>query len=562
MKRFFALLLALALLLTGCAGSVAETGAPSDSAAPTESSAAPTEALAAEAVDILLDGKTFTCDAASVSMEKRVISGLDAEGNTEGFASDSNDNYYVALKITTPGVYRLSGSYEGQILVDLGEGAETDPSAVVTLLLDGADIHCSAGPAILFYRVYECAPGADFDLAPDLSGAGAVVVLADGSENLLSDSAGLTLHADEDLAERYDGALWSCQSLRLEGNDGQLLLTGSDNGLCAQGHLELNGGCLAANVMGWGVYAEKNGCSVVTVNGGEHHLNGGMFYRLVNGGVDSDPEAVGGSAFVGGDISGLPELTGGIQSDGAIVINGGAVYCSGGLSNFVSSTLLPQDGGQRISLARNNEGLGLQAERGVFLNGGTLVAGGACGSQVDAASRQQYMELSFASQQQAGSVLELSQGETVVFRTTLLWACSSLLISAPELALNVPYTLTVDGVVQQHSNGAVPIPGIGDDGPPDVEIPPQPTQPVFPASVEPTEGDADAQPPTVGLEPVPSEGQEPPEEGWVEITPIPGGSIGGGEITLPGFPVLIGGSTEFTLTAASHSFYYVEATVE
>lgn len=530
MKRFFALLAALALLLTGCAG--AELA---PSATPTESSAAPTEVLAADAVDILLDGDSFTCDSEAVRLEKRVISGLDAEGNTAGITSDS----HVALKITAPGTYRLTGDFTGQILVDLGEGAETDPSAVVTLLLDNAELRCGAGPSILFYRVYECAPGEDFVLAPDLSGAGAVVVLADGSENYLDNSYDMAWA--EDVGERYDSALWSCQSLRLEGNDGQLLLTGSDNGLCTQGHLELNGGCVAANVNDWGVYAGKNGCSVVTVNGGEHHLNGGMFYRIANGDVDSGLEAAGS-----------------IETDGAIVINGGAVYCSGGLNNTFRSTIgIPQDDDLRIGLAQN-EGLGLRAARGLWLNGGTVVAGGLCGSQVDAASRQQYMELSFTEALRAGSMLELRHGETVVFRTALLWSCSSLLISAPELALNLPYTLTVDGVVQQHSNGAVPIPGIGDDGPPDVEIPPQPTQPVLPAAVEPA-GDTDAQPPTVGLEPVPSGEQEPPEEGWVEITPIPGGSIGDGEITLPGFPVQIGSSTEFTLTATNHSFLNVRA---
>ena len=40
--------------------------------------------------------------------------------------------------------------------MDLGEDAETDPDAVVTLILNGVDITCTVAPAIIFYRVYEC----------------------------------------------------------------------------------------------------------------------------------------------------------------------------------------------------------------------------------------------------------------------------------------------------------------------------------------------------------------------------------------------------------------------
>ena len=44
----------------------------------------------------------------------------------------------------------------GQIAVDLGEDAEEDPAAVVTLILNGVDITCTVAPAVIFYSVYEC----------------------------------------------------------------------------------------------------------------------------------------------------------------------------------------------------------------------------------------------------------------------------------------------------------------------------------------------------------------------------------------------------------------------
>ena len=63
---------------------------------------------------------------------------------------------HTVVHITKPGTYRISGKLSaGQIAVDLGENAKTDPNAVVTLVLDGAEITCSVAPAVIFYHVYE-----------------------------------------------------------------------------------------------------------------------------------------------------------------------------------------------------------------------------------------------------------------------------------------------------------------------------------------------------------------------------------------------------------------------
>ena len=73
------------------------------------------------------------------------------------------------VTITQPGTYRLTGTLsQGQIFVDLGEGAQDDPTAVVTLVLDSADVTCTVAPAIFFYRVYECGIADTASASPDV----------------------------------------------------------------------------------------------------------------------------------------------------------------------------------------------------------------------------------------------------------------------------------------------------------------------------------------------------------------------------------------------------------
>ena len=88
---------------------------------------------------------------------------LAGQGITYGAGSEADEHTqaeadaHTVVHITRSGTYRISGRLSaGQIAVDLGEGAEKDSSAVVTLILDGADVTCTVAPAIIFYRVFEC----------------------------------------------------------------------------------------------------------------------------------------------------------------------------------------------------------------------------------------------------------------------------------------------------------------------------------------------------------------------------------------------------------------------
>ena len=92
----------------------------------------------------------------------------------------------------------------GQIAVDLGEEAEEDPEAVVTLYLNGVDVNCDVAPAVIFYNVYECG-SADEETATkdvDTSAAGANVVILDEPTNDLDIA---TLRILEDYLDTFQG---------------------------------------------------------------------------------------------------------------------------------------------------------------------------------------------------------------------------------------------------------------------------------------------------------------------------------------------------------------------
>ena len=156
-------------------------------------------------------------------------------------------------------VRQISGSLSaGQLAVDLGDDAKTDPSSVVTLILDGVDITCTVAPAVIFYNVYEC--DADFvaydneetdnyvsSPTVDTSAAGANVILADGSVNNISGSYVARIYKEGTTKKlhKYDGAFYSKMSMNIGGEsegDGVLNITGENEGLDTELHLTISVG--------------------------------------------------------------------------------------------------------------------------------------------------------------------------------------------------------------------------------------------------------------------------------------------------------------------------------
>ena len=490
MKKLLCFLLTAALL-AGCAAPAAGT--------------TPAEPKIIH-IDLTNDGISFESAAGdAVGWNDDIIyyeAGHGADyGEGESFEAHTAEEAaeYTVVLITEPGTYEVTGyDYNGQIAVDLGEGAKDDPNAVVTLILK-AKITCHVAPAIIFYNVYESNdPGGT---------AGANIVVPEGFESRIIGShvAKIYQPGTEETLHKYDGAIYSRMSMTV-GGEGSLFLFADNEGLCSEKHLTINGGSISIQSANDGINANADGESVVTVNGG----------HLICASNGSSGE---------GD---------GIDSNGSIVINGG----------IVESYACPDSGD-----------FGLDADLGVQLSGGTVIATGNMPDRIGGS--QTHALFSFAEKQPGGVYTLMDQtGETVLEGNTPN-AFQSLLLSSPDLAEG---TCTLWSGGTQFECFAGPGGFFGDLGPierpdfpgkgdGDVEIPPQPTMPIVPQGeqpenmpVPPMPGDATDMPtPPIPEDsdnmpvPQPPAGVQPPQGGRQPVQIITG--------TLSGdFPIQTGGN--------------------
>ena len=391
----------------------------------------------ADAVDITLseDGVSADGQAAGTEPGAAVYTGNDIiyyedrdtydSGNTygEGTAADKHTAEEAAANtvvyITEPGTYRLSGTLHGQIRVDLGEAAAEDPAAVVTLVMDGADITCDVAPAVIFVNVYECDGDASEETAKpdvDTSAAGANVIIADGSVNNVTGSHIARIYKDTSEQKKLvkqDGAFYSCMSLNISGGeagDGVLNITADNEGLDTEMHLTINGGIINVRSQDDGVNTNEDGISVTTINGGEIHI-----------------------------ISGLGTEGDGVDSNGWLVINGGTV----------------------IACANPASDSGLDSDLGSYINGGTVVALGSTMDWAESDSDAVTMNLQFASYEDANEAIRVTDlyGNTVFefdpAADTVLGnnarSYMGAIVSSPEFKVGESYNVYVGGKQQAYT---------------------------------------------------------------------------------------------------------------
>lgn len=331
------------------------------------------------------------------------------EGTAEDAHSAEEADRHVVVTITRPGTYRVSGELSaGQLSVDLGEDAADDPQAVVTLILDGVSISNTVAPAVIFYNVYEpYSKSKDTGGVVDLRHAGAQVVLADDSVNKIAGAyvARIYKEGTTKTLHKYDGAFYSKMSMNISGGEkgnGELHITGTNEGLNSELHLTINGGKIFIQSRDDGINTNEDGISVLTINGGYVYINAGL-------GEEGD----------------------GIDSNGYITINGGTV----------------------ISMAheRTPDG-GLDADKDIAINGGTVIALGNRNNGASVKSKQLFMQLQFAARQPAGSTLTITDKDgREVLRHTAEKSFQSVTFSSAELELNTEYRVYVDGKRQQYT---------------------------------------------------------------------------------------------------------------
>ena len=433
--------------------------------------------------------------------------GTDADAHSRSEAAE-----HTVVHITQPGRYVLSGKLSrGQIAVDLGEDAEDDPSAAVTLVLNGADITCTVAPAVIFYNVYECG---DKDISAaniDTSRAGANVVIADGTVNNITGSYVAKIYKPEsvELSEdgtevedakklhKYDGAFYSKMSMNVDGDTGVLNINAANEGLDTELHLTINGGKINIVSGNDGINTNEDGVSVTTVNGGTVCIR----------------------------VDGATGEGDGIDSNGYLVLNGGTVIS------------------QACSFSAD---AGIDSDMGIHINGGTVVATGHMLDRI-AGGNQNYAVFQFVGEQNCEEVvLQTADGEIVV-QEKLENDFTCLVICAPAMKAG-EYTLWLDGAQMQVVSGQQMGAGM------------QPGGMMPPEGMEPPEGMPEGMEPPADMPQKPEQGEpgqrpqgEPPQK--PEDTERPGG---------PGFGshAEASGSDVFSITLGGNYFQILQSKFE
>ncbi len=282
--------------------------------------------------------------------------------------------------ITAAGTYEISGSLaDGQIVVN------TEDEKKVRLVLNGADISCSTSAPIAIMAADEV-----------------VVILADGSENHLSDGSSYLFEgAEEDepnaaLFSKADMTIAGNGSLTVEGNyndgiaskDGLVILSGTvsvsaaDDGIRGRDYLVIRDGSVTVNAQGDGlksdneedatmgyvlieggtveVAAEGDAIDAQTdamITAGEVSLSSG---GGSNSSIDASSSAKGIKGVVsvtvdGGTIT-VSSADDAVHSNGGVTINGGTLAIASGDDGIHADATLEIGGGE-ISIAESYEGI-------------------------------------------------------------------------------------------------------------------------------------------------------------------------------------------------------------
>lgn len=287
-----------AVVLAGCATQTDTTAAPAtaaESTTSTETAVVIDSDLQAEAVIAANSDATVTRDdewSEDDAIDVDLDDATDASGVT---VSDAT------VTITEAGVYRLTGSLDGSVVV----AAQDD--ALVVLILDGVDIANPDGPAIQVVSADDVA-----------------ISLAAGSENTVSDASAYADDADA------NAAIYADTDLTITGT-GSLTVTGNGNdGIASTDDLVVLSGDITVDAVDDGLRGKDS----LTVEGGTLEVTaGGDALKS-----DQDDDATTGWILLdGGDLT----ATSGDDALSAftdVLITGGTISLDAGVGDTASDS--------------------------------------------------------------------------------------------------------------------------------------------------------------------------------------------------------------------------------
>ncbi|QTE29232.1 carbohydrate-binding domain-containing protein [Pengzhenrongella sicca] len=376
-KTFFSAVL-VAGLLAGCASTA---DADSGTVATTDTAAVSTTASVVASVtaeQALAENTSPETDSAAAAVwDEADVVEISLDGATATSSSDAVTVDGGVVTITAAGTYRLTGVLDdGQVVVDSAD------TGAVQLILDGADISSSTGAAFVVADAEE-----------------AVIVLADGSQNALSDTSVAAESTDAETADAGtdvpNAALYSTADLTITGggaltvagnsNDaitskdglvidaGTITVTAVDDGIRGKDYLVVNGGTITVTAGGDGLTsdnADDAALGYVSVTGGTLDVTAAgdgiaAATDVVVSGGDLTVQAGGGTAGIVADDASAKGLKGAVS----VVIVGGTVAVEAADDAIHSGGIVSLASGD-VTLASGDDGV--HADAGLNVAGGTV----------------------------------------------------------------------------------------------------------------------------------------------------------------------------------------------
>lgn len=483
-----AALLIISLLFFGCAPAVSEESVPGNAPQPAPAAAGAHSDLPPAPPDGAsggtppappegLPGSTNVGVTAEISAKHAALSDRDMRGEWDAAsavhialsgASATVDGTGAAfqdgkLTISKAGTYVLSGALSGCVVIS----AKKDDK--VQLVLNGADVACSIGPALTVSKADKT-----------------FVTIAAGTINTLSDAA---VYSDQDDDGEPDACLFSKGDLTINGA-GTLTVTGAyRHGIVSKDALIIHDTKLSVTANGDGLKSNDgttvagNGALTVTaardaletegdciIETGAHvlnagndgiHADGGVY---INGGtvdVQSSTEGLEGLAVCisGGDVSVVASDDGinasggddksGVVPGAIIAMLGGRLFVTASGDGLDSNGDLLLAGGEtNISIDMHTGNSPLDYNGGCELTGGALAATGGVEMLQTVLSEDSLPILCtvLESEQAANAAITLTDGKgnpLLTFSPANSW--QSAILRAPSMAVGDTVTLAVDG---------------------------------------------------------------------------------------------------------------------
>jgi len=494
------------LILAGCASTPTTTSTPS--AAPTASTTIEVSTTSSLAERVLAENENATVVREDEWSESDAV-----DVTLSGSGASTADGVSVSggtVTITAAGVYRLSGTLNGQLVVDAPEDAlvvlildgvtisSTTSAAIAVLAADDVAVHLAAGSTNSLSDTSSYAADADVNAAlfseEDLtiSGTGSLTVTGNGNDGITSEDD-LAIIGGTITVVAADDALRGKDSLTIE--DGVLDLTAtaghalkSDNeedatrgyvvieggtldavagkdGINAITDVVITGGDLTFSVQDDGIHAE----AILAIDGStltiaESYEGLEAFHiEIASGEIDVTASDDGLNAS-GGDAT-VNEMADGGQQ---LVITGGDLTVRAGGDGLDSNGSVTISGGTTIVFGPTNAGNGALDANGSFtISGGTLVALGSAGmaESPDADSPQGWVAATVSGS--AGSTVQVLDGSgTVLVEVVSEKPFETVVASAPGMTSGTAYTVSVDGSATSVTSGQAIAGGFGGGGMP------------------------------------------------------------------------------------------------